>query len=37
MKTVVVTNTPRIDQSVVDRLAELGTATAHEAMGASGS
>jgi 4-hydroxy-4-methyl-2-oxoglutarate aldolase len=33
MKTVVVTNTPRIDQSVVDRLAELGTATAHEAMG----
>jgi 4-hydroxy-4-methyl-2-oxoglutarate aldolase len=33
MKPVVVTNTPRIDQSVVDRLAELGTATTHEAMG----
>lgn len=33
MKSVVVTNTPRIDQSVVDRLAELGTATTHEAMG----
>jgi 4-hydroxy-4-methyl-2-oxoglutarate aldolase len=33
MKSVVVTNTPRIDQSVVDRLAALGTATTHEAMG----
>ena len=33
MKPVVVTNTPRVDQSVVDRLAELGVATAHEAMG----
>jgi 4-hydroxy-4-methyl-2-oxoglutarate aldolase len=33
MKPVVVTNTPRIDRSVVDRLAELGTATTHEAMG----
>jgi 4-hydroxy-4-methyl-2-oxoglutarate aldolase len=33
MKSVVVTNTPRIDQSIVDRLAELGTATTHEAMG----
>jgi len=33
VKPVVVTNTPRIDRSVVDRLAELGTATTHEAMG----
>jgi 4-hydroxy-4-methyl-2-oxoglutarate aldolase len=33
MKPVVVTNTPRIDQSIVDRLADLGTATTHEAMG----
>ncbi|PVE25761.1 4-carboxy-4-hydroxy-2-oxoadipate aldolase/oxaloacetate decarboxylase [Microvirga sp. KLBC 81] len=33
MKPVVVTNTPRVDQSIVDRLAELGTATTHEAMG----
>lgn len=33
MKPVVVTNTPRVDQSTVDRLAELGTATTHEAMG----
>jgi 4-hydroxy-4-methyl-2-oxoglutarate aldolase len=33
MKPVVVTNTPRIDRSVVDRLAEFGTATTHEAMG----
>ena len=33
MKPVVVTNTPRIDRSVVGRLAELGTATTHEAMG----
>jgi 4-hydroxy-4-methyl-2-oxoglutarate aldolase len=33
MKPVVVTNTPRIERSVVDRLAELGTATTHEAMG----
>ena len=33
MKPVVVTNTPRIDRSIVDRLAELGTATTHEAMG----
>ena len=36
MKPVVVTNTPRIDQALVDRLAELGVATAHEAMGRSG-
>ena len=36
MKPVVVTNTPRIDQSIVNRLAELGAATAHEAMGRSG-
>jgi 4-hydroxy-4-methyl-2-oxoglutarate aldolase len=36
MKPVVVTNTPRIDQSIINRLAELGTATAHEAMGRSG-
>ncbi|KFG67026.1 4-carboxy-4-hydroxy-2-oxoadipate aldolase/oxaloacetate decarboxylase [Microvirga sp. BSC39] len=36
MKPVVVTNTPRIDQKIVDRLAELGVATAHEAMGRSG-
>jgi 4-hydroxy-4-methyl-2-oxoglutarate aldolase len=36
MKPVVVTNTPRIDQGLVDRLAELGVATAHEAMGRSG-
>ncbi|UVF17522.1 4-carboxy-4-hydroxy-2-oxoadipate aldolase/oxaloacetate decarboxylase [Microvirga terrae] len=33
MKPVVVTNIPRVDQSMVDRLAELGTATTHEAMG----
>ena len=33
MKPVVVTNMPRVDRSVVDRLAELGTATTHEAMG----
>lgn len=33
MKPVVFTNTPRIDQGIVDRLAELGTATTHEAMG----
>jgi 4-hydroxy-4-methyl-2-oxoglutarate aldolase len=36
MKPVVVTNTPRIGQEVVNRLAELGVATAHEAMGRSG-
>jgi 4-hydroxy-4-methyl-2-oxoglutarate aldolase len=36
MKPVVVTNTPRVDQKIVDRLAELGVATAHEAMGRSG-
>ncbi len=36
MKPVVVTNTPRIDGNLVDRLAELGVATAHEAMGRSG-
>ncbi len=33
MRPVVVTNTPRIDQNIVDRLAALGTATTHEAMG----
>ncbi|WP_262273256.1 4-carboxy-4-hydroxy-2-oxoadipate aldolase/oxaloacetate decarboxylase [Microvirga yunnanensis] len=33
MKPVVVTNIPRVDRTVVDRLAELGTATTHEAMG----
>ncbi|MBQ0821451.1 4-carboxy-4-hydroxy-2-oxoadipate aldolase/oxaloacetate decarboxylase [Microvirga sp. HBU67558] len=33
MKPVVVTNIPRVDQSMVYRLAELGTATTHEAMG----
>jgi len=36
MKPVVVINTPRIGQEVVNRLAELGVATAHEAMGRSG-
>jgi 4-hydroxy-4-methyl-2-oxoglutarate aldolase len=36
MKPVVVTNTPRVDQIVVDRLAALGTATTHEATGRSG-
>ena len=36
MKPVVVTNTPRVGQEIVDRLAELGVATAHEAMGRSG-
>ena len=36
MKPVVVTNTPRLDQNIVNRLAELGAATAHEAMGRSG-
>jgi len=36
MKPIVVTNTPRISQDVVARLAELGVATAHEAMGRSG-
>ncbi|MBF9195801.1 4-carboxy-4-hydroxy-2-oxoadipate aldolase/oxaloacetate decarboxylase [Microvirga terrestris] len=36
MKPVVVTNTPRINQDIIDRLAELGVATAHEAMGRSG-
>jgi 4-hydroxy-4-methyl-2-oxoglutarate aldolase len=36
MRPVVVTNTPRIGQDVVDRFAELGVATAHEAMGRSG-
>ncbi len=36
MRPVVVTNTPRIGQEIVDRLAELGVATAHEAMGRSG-
>jgi 4-hydroxy-4-methyl-2-oxoglutarate aldolase len=36
MKPVVVINTPRIGQETVDRLAELGVATAHEAMGRSG-
>ena len=33
MKPVVVTNTPRVDRAIVDRLAALGTATTHEAMG----
>ncbi len=36
MKHVVVTNTPRINQTVVERLAGLGATTAHEAMGRSG-
>jgi 4-hydroxy-4-methyl-2-oxoglutarate aldolase len=36
MKPIVVTNTPRVDRTVVDRLAKLGTATTHEAMGRSG-
>jgi 4-hydroxy-4-methyl-2-oxoglutarate aldolase len=36
MKPVVVTNTPRIEQGIVSRLAELGVATTHEAMGRSG-
>lgn len=36
MKPVVVTNTPRASQEVVERLAELGVATAHEAMDRSG-
>jgi 4-hydroxy-4-methyl-2-oxoglutarate aldolase len=33
MKPVVVTNTPRVEAGLVDRLAQLGVATAHEAMG----
>ena len=33
MKPVVVTNTPRVDGDLVRRLAELGVASAHEAMG----
>jgi 4-hydroxy-4-methyl-2-oxoglutarate aldolase len=33
MKPTVVTNTPRLDASIVARLAELGTATTHESMG----
>jgi 4-hydroxy-4-methyl-2-oxoglutarate aldolase len=33
MKPVVVTNTPRVDAALVARLAELGVATTHEAMG----
>jgi 4-hydroxy-4-methyl-2-oxoglutarate aldolase len=33
MKPIVVTNTPRLDASIVARLAELGTATTHESMG----
>jgi 4-hydroxy-4-methyl-2-oxoglutarate aldolase len=36
MKPVVITNTPRASQEVVERLAELGVATAHEAMDRSG-
>jgi 4-hydroxy-4-methyl-2-oxoglutarate aldolase len=36
MKPVVVTGTPRTDAGVVDRLAVLGVATAHEALGRSG-
>jgi 4-hydroxy-4-methyl-2-oxoglutarate aldolase len=36
MKPVVVTDTPRMDRSLVSRAAELGVATAHEAMGRSG-
>jgi 4-hydroxy-4-methyl-2-oxoglutarate aldolase len=33
MRNVVVTNTPRVDGSLVARLGELGVATTHEAMG----
>jgi 4-hydroxy-4-methyl-2-oxoglutarate aldolase len=33
MRNVVVTNTPRVDASLVARLGELGVATTHEAMG----
>jgi 4-hydroxy-4-methyl-2-oxoglutarate aldolase len=36
MKNVVVTNTPRLDGSLVARLGDLGVATAHEAMGRTG-
>lgn len=36
MKPVVVTNTPRVEASLVSRLATLGVATGHEAMGRSG-
>jgi 4-hydroxy-4-methyl-2-oxoglutarate aldolase len=36
MKPVVVTNTPRVDGGFVRRLAELGVATTHEAMGRTG-
>ena len=36
MKPVVVTNTPRVERTIVDRLAELGVATTHEAMGRTG-
>ncbi|HEY4355256.1 MAG TPA: 4-carboxy-4-hydroxy-2-oxoadipate aldolase/oxaloacetate decarboxylase [Acidobacteriaceae bacterium] len=33
MKPVVVTNTPRVDQALVDRLQAFGVATCHEALG----
>ena len=33
MRPVVVTDIPRIDQKLIDRLGEVGTATAHEVMG----
>jgi 4-hydroxy-4-methyl-2-oxoglutarate aldolase len=36
MKPVVVTGTPRVEPALVERLAALGVATAHEAMGRSG-
>ena len=36
MRPVVVTNTPRTDGDSVRRLAELGVATTHEAMGRHG-